>query len=136
MITSKTQWQETTPMASHYLLNSVLGCRVLNFLIIVGFTFCPQKPSANQNSEGSVEWDQRSLKRREFNWLNSINPLSPNISTYKCSSLMHFLRKKLKELLKDQNFAFSFHFSSSHNLFSLLCIDVVGRKLMLVTPGT
>ena len=90
MITPNAEWQETTPMASHYLLKS--------FLVIFGLTFCAKKLSANQNSEGFVEWDQRSLKRREFNWLNSVNPLSPNISTYKCSSLMHFLNKKVESI--------------------------------------
>ena len=51
---------------------------------------------------------QKSLKRREFNWLNSVNPLSSNIFTNKCFNLIsiHFLKKQLREFVSGSKFWF------------------------------
>ena len=54
-------------------------------------------PSANQRSEEFVEWDHRGLKRREFNWLNTVNPLSPNIHIQMLQSYFHTLPLKKVE---------------------------------------
>ena len=68
-----------------------------------------------------------------------INPLSPNIhiqilqtDLYTCPSWMSW-----ENLIKDEkHFPSGDHFINSHNLISWCCMDIVRRKLMLVTIGT
>ena len=52
-------------------------------------------------------------------------------------SLYISIKKNLREFGKrSKHFSPGDHFINSHNLFSSLCTDIVGRKLMLVTVGT
>ena len=61
------------------------------------------------------------------------------IGTLKFSKLMsiNFLKRLVREFEKrSEHFPLGDHFVNSHNHFPWLCIDFVGRKLMLVNFGT
>ena len=60
------------------------------------------------------------------------------IGTLKFSKLMsiNFLKRLVRKFDKrSEHFPLGDHFSNSHNHFPWLCIDFVGRKLMLVNFG-
>ena len=63
-------------------------------------------------------------------------PQYPDTNSPVCSPYI-FLKNELREFDKrSKHFPFGDHFIDSHDLFYLLCIDIVGRKLMLVTLWT
>ena len=70
---------------------------------------------------------------------NAVNPLHPNIHI-KFSKLIfiHFLKNVLREFDKRSkiNFLLGDQFINSYNLISGQSMDMVRRKLMLVTIGT
>ena len=69
-----------------------------------------------------------------------INPLSPNIISHTNSpnwSLYIFVKNKLREFdNRSRHFLCGDHFINSHNLISWQCMDIMRRKLMLITIGT
>ena len=68
----------------------------------------------------------------------TFNPSSPNIHTNSPNwSLYISLKNELREFdKKSKHFPLGDHFINSHNLVSWHCMDIIGRKLMLVTIGT
>ena len=61
------------------------------------------------------------------------NPFPPQLSN---DISINVLRDKLREFDKrSKRFPFRDHFINSHNLFHWLCMDIVRRKLMLITLG-
>ena len=76
-----------------------------------------------------------------FDWLSTvilaeghINPLNPTIHKQILQTDVHTfpLRRRSENLIKDQSVLLD-HLINSHNRFSWLCIDIIRRKLMLVT---
>ena len=76
-----------------------------------------------------------------FVWLSTvilaeghINPLNPTIHKQILQTDVHTfpLRRRSENLIKDQSVLLD-HLINSHNRFSWLCIDIIRRKLMLVT---
>ena len=66
-----------------------------------------------------------------------VNPLSPNIHIQILQTDLHTFPWRISwENLICQHFLFSDHFINSHNLISWQGMNIVGRKLMLVTIGT
>ena len=74
---------------------------------------------------------------RDQKWLN---PLSPNIHTQILQtdlSMFPSLKNLLREFdKKSKHFLLGDDFTNSHNLISWQSMDIVRRKLMLVTIGT
>ena len=76
-----------------------------------------------------------------FVWLSTvilaeghINPLNPTIHEQILQTDVHIfpLRRRRENLIKDQSVSLD-HLINSHNRFSWLCINIIRRKLMLVT---
>ena len=69
----------------------------------------------------------------------TVNPLSPNIHMQILQTDLYTfsLQNEYRESDKrSKRFPFGDHFIYSHNLISLQCMDIVRRKLILVTIGT
>ena len=72
-------------------------------------------------------------------WGRIVNPLSPNIHIQILDTNLYIfpLKNELREFDKrSKHFLSGDHFINSHNLISWQSMDIVRRKLMLVTIGT
>ena len=79
-------------------------------------------------------------KRAVVAVVSLINPLSPNIHIQILQTDLHTFPLRItweKKFNKtSRHFLFCDHFLYSHNLISWQCMDIVRRKLLLVTIGT
>ena len=69
----------------------------------------------------------------------NLNPLSPNIHIQILQTDRHTFpsMNELKKFDKrSRHFPLGDHFINSHNLISRYCMDIIRRKLTLVTIGT
>ena len=67
------------------------------------------------------------------------NPWSPNIHIQILQTDLYIIsfKNELREFDKTSKyFLLADHFINSHSLVSWQCMDIIGRKLMLVTTGT
>ena len=80
-------------------------------------------------------WYKSHLFQMKFN----LNPLSPNIHIQILQTDQHTFpsMNELKKFDKrSRHFPLGDHFINSHNLISRYCMDIIRRKLTLVTIGT
>ena len=85
-------------------------------------------------------WKQQGILHSSFTeWINSFNPYSPDIHKQILQTGLYTFRykDKLREFDKrSKHFLLGDNFINSHNLICWPCMDIVRRKLMLVTIGT
>ena len=107
--------------------------RCLSKLTLKSILFCVV--SQCFSSARKENWYKSHLFQMKFN----LNPLSPNIHIQILQTDRHTFpsMNELREFDKrSRHFPLGDHFINSHNLISRYCMDIIRRKLTLVTIGT
>ena len=107
---------------------SCLAIRVRNGRVVIGQILRVDSHAVWSLLWIKLSWAANVTLSPNINYTNS-SDWSPYISLYLTNSLEEFDKRA-------KHFSFGDHFINSHIFFSWKCIDILRRKLMLVSIGT